>query len=122
MTARTITTFDSLPKHTSFYYSRMMERLVDNLVNVGVECSQFSMKKELQCSRQTNSYNCGIIALLFLNCRLNELPLDSISPRSASKYRLECARFFIGTTDHGTNMLNSSHGDLSAVLKHSLHS
>jgi len=60
------------------------------------------------------------MALLFLKYRLNKLPLDEISPRDASKYRLICARFLLGPTEKKAEILRTFGGDIGAVLQYSL--
>ena len=116
MTHRLITSFDSMPNYTSSYYRDLMNRLVINLLTVGIDCQKFSMKRHLNCSRQTNSFDCGIMSLLFLKYRLEGRPMDNISYQDASNYRFDCARFLFSTTAHGQQLLRTLKGNLEAAL------
>ena len=114
---RKITTYDSLMTYTERYYDQLLDRLARNLQMIGILEKSYEVCKQDDCSQQSNSVDCGIMALIFLRNILQGRKTDMIGSAQAKSFRLQFAETLLRTTEHGEALLLAHNNNIVDVLK-----
>jgi len=112
-----ITTYDSLMTYTEGFYDQLLDSLTTNLQSIGFPNKSFQICKQYRCSQQSNSVDCGIMALIFLQNILHGERTDMIKSAQVQSFRLQFAEILLQTTDDGKALLFAHDNNIVDVLK-----
>lgn len=111
MGGQRVTTFDSLPTFTAPFYNALIRRLMERLREVGVRTDRMQVVKHDGCSCQSNSVDCGPMALIFLKNRLLQARMDVISPQDVKNFRVAWSIHLLNSSELGKRILDIFHGN-----------
>jgi len=103
--------------YTEPHYKKLLDGLQTNLRIIGFPNKSYQLCKHTRCSQQSNSVDCGIMALIFLQNLLHQERTDKITSAQADSFRLNYAKTLLQTTEHGKALLSAYNNNIVDVLK-----